>query len=92
MIEGFLDHSWRSFLTVVDHAPTLINRCRPAGSPWPDDAATLSLLADAVTGAETLLDEVVTAVPCRRRIAVHARGRPSRPGLPTARSSCVSPA
>ncbi|MDF6066139.1 MULTISPECIES: hypothetical protein [unclassified Streptomyces] len=61
--EEFLDHSWRRFLTVVDHAPTLIDRCRPASSPWPDDAATLSRLADAVTNAETLLDEVVHGGP-----------------------------
>lgn len=56
--EEFLDHAWRRFLTVVDHAPTLINRCRPASSPWPDDSVTLSRLVDAVADAETLLDEV----------------------------------
>ncbi|MER5211050.1 hypothetical protein ABT063_10805 [Streptomyces sp. NPDC002838] len=61
--EEFLDHSWRRFLTVVDHAPTLIDRCRPASSPWPDDAATLSRLADAVIDAETLLDDVVQGSP-----------------------------
>lgn len=61
--EEFLDHSWRRFLTVVDHAPTLIDRCRPASSPWPDDAATLSRLADAITDTETLLHEVVHGGP-----------------------------
>lgn len=61
--EEFLDHSWRRFLTVVDHAPTLIDRCRPASSPWPDDATTLSRLADAVIDAETLLDDVVQGSP-----------------------------
>ncbi|MER5538843.1 hypothetical protein [Streptomyces mirabilis] len=55
----FLDHAWRRFLTVVDHAPTLIYRCRPTSSPWPDDTAALSLLADAVIDAETLIDEIV---------------------------------
>ncbi|MFJ5530982.1 hypothetical protein [Streptomyces sp. NPDC093261] len=57
--ELFLDHAWRRFLTVVDHAPALLDRCRPASSPWPDDAAALSRLADAVIDAETLVDEIV---------------------------------
>jgi hypothetical protein len=61
--EEFLDHAWHRFLTVVDHAPTLIDRCRPANSPWPEDAAPLSRLADAVRDAETLLDEVVQGGP-----------------------------
>ncbi|MHA5054167.1 hypothetical protein [Streptomyces sp. SD15] len=61
--EEFLDHAWRRFLTVVDHAPTLIDRCHPASIPWPDDAATLSRLADAVIDAETLLDDVVQGSP-----------------------------
>lgn len=57
--ELFLDHAWRRFLTVVDHAPTLIYRSRPTSSPWPDDTTALSLLADAVIDAETLIDEIV---------------------------------
>ncbi|WP_405795140.1 hypothetical protein [Streptomyces longwoodensis] len=57
--ELFLDHAWRRFLTVVDHAPPLLDRCRPASSPWPDDAAVLSRLADAVTDADGLVDEIV---------------------------------
>ena len=91
--EEFLDHAWRRFLVVVDHAPTLIDRCRPASSPWPDDATVLSRLADAVADAEALLDEVVHggSVPPQERRA-RACGRPSRPGSPTARRSCVRPA
>ncbi|WP_435598673.1 hypothetical protein [Streptomyces anulatus] len=46
--EEFLDNS------VVDHAPPLLVRCRPASSPWPADAETLSRLADAVIAAEDL--------------------------------------
>ncbi|MEU0426122.1 hypothetical protein ABZ235_21390 [Streptomyces canus] len=61
--EEFLDHSWRRFLTVVDHAPTLIDPCRPASSPWPGDAAALSRLGGAVSDTETLLDEVVHGGP-----------------------------
>ncbi|MCP9213046.1 hypothetical protein [Streptomyces cucumeris] len=57
--EMFLDHSWRRFLTVLDHAPTLLDRCRPATSSWPDDAAALSRLADAVIDAEALVDDMV---------------------------------
>ncbi|MET8721425.1 hypothetical protein [Streptomyces misionensis] len=57
--ELFLDHAWHRFLTVVDHAPALLERCRPASSPWPDDAAALARLADAVIDAEGLLDEIV---------------------------------
>ncbi|MFD4592901.1 hypothetical protein [Streptomyces rubiginosohelvolus] len=56
--EEFLDNSWRSFLTVVDHAPPLLVRCHPASSPWPADAETLSRLADAVIAAEDLGVEV----------------------------------
>ncbi|MFD5478583.1 hypothetical protein [Streptomyces hawaiiensis] len=69
--EEFLDHAWRRFLTVVDHAPTLIDRCRPASSPWPEDAAALSRLDDALIDAETLLDEAVHggAVPAQERRA-----------------------
>lgn len=44
---------------ISNHAPTLIYRCRPTSSPWPDDTAALSLLADAVIDAETLIDEIV---------------------------------
>ncbi|WP_055495475.1 hypothetical protein [Streptomyces sp. TP-A0356] len=57
--ELFLGHAWRRFLTVVDHAPALLDRCRPVSSPWPDDAEVLSRLADAVIDAEKLVDEIV---------------------------------
>ncbi len=69
--ELFLDHAWRRFLTVVDHAPPLLDRCRPTNSPWRDDAAALSRLADAVIDAETLLDDIVHggAVPEQERRA-----------------------
>jgi hypothetical protein len=69
--ELFLDHAWRRFLTVVDHAPTLLDRCRPANSPWPDDAAALSRLAGAVSDAEALVEEIVHggAVPQQERRA-----------------------
>ncbi|MFE3389532.1 hypothetical protein [Streptomyces anulatus] len=59
--EELLDNSWRSFFTILDHAPALIDRCRPASSPWPADAETLSRLADAVIAAEDLGVEVALA-------------------------------
>ncbi|MEU3008081.1 hypothetical protein [Streptomyces sp. NPDC006863] len=68
--EEFLDSSWRNFLTVVNHAPPLMVRCRPTTSPWPADAGTLSRLADAVNAAETLANEVAlggSAAPRERR-------------------------
>ncbi|MEU9280278.1 hypothetical protein [Streptomyces sp. NPDC048341] len=78
--EEFLDSSWRRFLTVVDHAPTLIDRCRPASSPWPDDAATLSRLAVAVSEAETLLDDVVQSSPLPSQERRARAWLASRPG------------
>ncbi|MEW1599417.1 hypothetical protein [Streptomyces sp. NPDC093808] len=69
--EWLLDHAWRRFLTVVDHAPTLLDRCQPTNSPWPDDAAALSRLAAAVIYSEALVDEIVHggAVPEQERRA-----------------------
>ncbi|MFG3362703.1 hypothetical protein [Streptomyces griseofuscus] len=43
----------------LDHAPELLERCRPASSPWSGDAAALSRLADAVIDVEGLVDEIV---------------------------------
>ncbi|MER0445786.1 hypothetical protein ABR738_14650 [Streptomyces sp. Edi4] len=63
--EEFLDQSWRSFVTVVDRAPALLNRCRPASSPWPQDAAALTRLATALTDAEGLRKELLCGGPLR---------------------------
>ncbi|MEU0844016.1 hypothetical protein ABZ370_31695 [Streptomyces sp. NPDC005962] len=67
--ELFLAYAWHRFLTVVDHAPPLIDRCRPASSPWPEDAMSLSRLAHALTDAETLIDGIVHggSVPSQER-------------------------
>ncbi|MEV4449520.1 hypothetical protein AB0K24_29405 [Streptomyces mirabilis] len=69
-------HSWLRFLTVVDHSPTLIDRCRPASSPWPNDAAPLTRLADAASCAETLLENVVPGSPLASQ-ECRARGWPA---------------
>ncbi|MFJ6017267.1 hypothetical protein [Streptomyces sp. NPDC092952] len=69
--ELFLDHAWRRFRTVIDHAPTLLGRCRPESSPWPDDATALSRLADAMANAAALVDDTVHSgsVPKQERWA-----------------------
>ncbi|MFD7013919.1 hypothetical protein [Streptomyces sp. NPDC059928] len=65
--EEFLDHSWRSFLTVVDHAPVLLDRCRPATSPWPQDADALAHLAGALTDAAGVRDSLAHGEPLPRQ-------------------------
>ncbi|MET9104999.1 hypothetical protein [Streptomyces zhihengii] len=68
-VEEFLDQSWHRFLPVLDHAPTLLNECRPALSPWPKDAATLSRLTDAVLQTGAVLEGVFqnSVAPQERR-------------------------
>jgi hypothetical protein len=52
--ETFLNRAWAEFLTVIQHAPALLDRCRPAATSWPEDARVLAQLADALTDAEGL--------------------------------------
>ncbi|MFF8447698.1 hypothetical protein ACF06Q_08355 [Streptomyces leeuwenhoekii] len=54
----FLDSVWGEFQTVLDHAPALLDRCRPATSPWPEDADSLARLADALSDAETVREDL----------------------------------
>ncbi|MFC8708877.1 MULTISPECIES: hypothetical protein [unclassified Streptomyces] len=49
---ALLAGAWREFLTVLDHAPELLDQCRPAASAWPEDATALGLLADALVEAQ----------------------------------------
>jgi hypothetical protein len=65
--EEFLDHAWRGFLTVLDHAPVLLDRCRPADTPWPEDAEALDRLADAIIGAEGVREELIAGAPLTRQ-------------------------
>ncbi|MFJ6071596.1 hypothetical protein ACIQFU_12270 [Streptomyces sp. NPDC093065] len=71
-VEEFLDQSWHRFLPVLDHAPTLLNECRPALSPWPEDAAALSRLTDAALQAGAVLEGVIqgSVAPQERRARV----------------------
>ncbi|MFI0711330.1 hypothetical protein ACH4SK_11850 [Streptomyces inhibens] len=64
--EEFLDNSWRDFLTVLDHAPALLDRCRPATTPWPEDATALARLAGALADAEAVHEELAAGVPFTR--------------------------
>ncbi|MFF4867245.1 hypothetical protein ACFY3J_37425 [Streptomyces sp. NPDC001231] len=52
--EPFLNRAWAEFLSVVQHAPALLDRCRPPATSWPEDARVLSHLADALTDADNL--------------------------------------
>lgn len=54
---AFADHAWLSFSDVLQHAPLLLARCRPAASPWPQDAAALSRLRDALADSQNAWDE-----------------------------------
>ncbi|MFK0121185.1 hypothetical protein [Streptomyces sp. NPDC090994] len=55
---AFLDTAWREFLTVIRHAPALLERCRPASTEWPQDARPLDLLARALLDAENTREDV----------------------------------
>ncbi|CAL9364958.1 hypothetical protein SUDANB105_00744 [Streptomyces sp. enrichment culture] len=50
----FLDSAWREFLYVLDHAPAVLDRCRPAATPWPQDARALDDLTTALLDADSL--------------------------------------
>ncbi|MGJ5751609.1 hypothetical protein FB563_4046 [Streptomyces puniciscabiei] len=62
----FLDSAWRDFLTVVDHAPALLDRCRPTATPWPEDTEALTQLADALGKAEAVREELAFGSPLAR--------------------------
>lgn len=64
--EEFLDNCWRDFLTVLDHAPSLLDRCRPATTPWPEDATALERLAVALADAKATHEELAAGVPLPR--------------------------
>ncbi|KPC62657.1 hypothetical protein [Streptomyces chattanoogensis] len=64
--EQFLDSAWREFRTVLDHAPALLDRCRPTATPWPGDTDALAQLADALRDAETVREEMACGTPLTR--------------------------
>ncbi|MCZ1006846.1 hypothetical protein [Streptomyces lydicus] len=48
----FANQAWLSFHDVLEHAPGLLTRCRPAATPWPEDAAALIRLREAVANSQ----------------------------------------
>ncbi|MEV0446062.1 hypothetical protein AB0I84_29295 [Streptomyces spectabilis] len=46
---AFTDQAWLSFRHILEHAPALLSRCRPALTPWPQDAPALDNLRAALT-------------------------------------------
>ncbi|PKT72317.1 hypothetical protein CW362_14595 [Streptomyces populi] len=52
LARDFADRAWLSFRAVLDHAPGLLARCRPAATAWPDDAAALARLHEAVADSQ----------------------------------------
>ncbi|MFH8751914.1 hypothetical protein ACH4GK_33640 [Streptomyces rimosus] len=59
----FLGTAWGEFLTVADHAPALLARCRPTVTPWPEDAEALAQLASALTDAEAVREDLACGTP-----------------------------
>ncbi|MEV0259009.1 hypothetical protein AB0H82_32690 [Streptomyces sp. NPDC050732] len=57
MERTFADHAWLRFRDVLEHAPVLLSRCRPARSPWPQDATVLDLLRTALADSQEPRDE-----------------------------------
>ncbi|WP_432141064.1 hypothetical protein [Streptomyces sp. bgisy084] len=64
--EEFLDNSWRDFLTVLDHAPPLLTRCRPTTTQWPEDATALARLAGTLADAQAVHEELAAGIPFTR--------------------------
>jgi hypothetical protein len=62
----FLESAWREFLTVLDHAPALLDQCRPATSAWPQDAEVLDQLAVALLTTLQVREDLNSGVPLSR--------------------------
>lgn len=56
-IAPLLDDAWGAFLTVMDHAPALLTRCRHT-TPGPDGTEPLARLATALSDAETVREDL----------------------------------
>ncbi|MCX5238870.1 hypothetical protein OG824_27075 [Streptomyces prunicolor] len=57
MERDFADRAWLSFADVLDHAPLLLARCRPTATPWPQDAAALTRLREALAHSQDARNE-----------------------------------
>ncbi|MCC3779453.1 hypothetical protein [Streptomyces sp. UNOB3_S3] len=58
--EAFADLSWFAFRDVLLHAPAVLERCWPADSAWPQDAAALDRLEGALARGQAILSEWTT--------------------------------
>ncbi|MFI1929317.1 hypothetical protein [Streptomyces sp. NPDC020330] len=57
MERDFADRAWLSYRAVLEHAPLLLTRCRPAATAWPEDAAALNRLRDALGHSQDAWDK-----------------------------------
>ncbi|WP_254647157.1 hypothetical protein [Streptomyces sp. GbtcB6] len=57
MERDFADWAWLSFTQVLEHAPGLLAWCRPRATPWPQDAAAMSRLREALAESEDAWNE-----------------------------------
>ncbi|MFE9601577.1 hypothetical protein [Streptomyces hokutonensis] len=57
MERDFADRAWLSFTDVLDHGPLLLARCRPTATPWPQDAAALTRLREALAHSQDAWNE-----------------------------------
>lgn len=57
MERDFADWAWLSFTDVLEHAPLLLARCRPTATPWPQDAAALARLREALADSQDAYNE-----------------------------------
>ncbi|MEU8954965.1 hypothetical protein AB0C93_11740 [Streptomyces sp. NPDC048518] len=57
MERTFADYAWLSFRDVLEYAPVLLSRCRPAATPWPHDAAALDRLRAALADSQGTRNE-----------------------------------
>ncbi|MFE3645897.1 hypothetical protein ACFXOM_33820 [Streptomyces sp. NPDC059169] len=64
--DQFLDDAWREFLTVLVHAPALLDRRGPTDTHRPEDTDALARLAGALGDAETVREELIAGTPLSR--------------------------
>ncbi|MEV3950080.1 hypothetical protein AB0K57_20850 [Streptomyces halstedii] len=57
MERDFADRAWLSYRAVLEHAPPLLTRCRPAATPWPEDAAALDRLREGLVHSQDTWDK-----------------------------------
>jgi hypothetical protein len=49
------DFTWQEFRDVLTHSPALLDQCRPATTSWPEDAAALDRLREALAQGTGIL-------------------------------------